>query len=887
MGTLMRRSSTGLGLGTHHKSESKTSLSDSSTKGSNLKLGTTLQPPEIASYTIVSPVAESPAREAEASHPSPIVGPSPLGAIPGSRPQDSPPRIPVALDPLGTRPPEPELRVVESPPSLIDSPKTQEPPLPVAEQVSGNISDYVEPQPTVKTPEVTPRDVEEESNPVQPQVESGMDSINKDFGIHAARVEEPEPEPQPVSIPTPEPAPVMIQVPEQPIPPPQVVSDVRELPLLGPAAIAIPPEDHSPWAGVITRNDNLSSQPRTPPNPPKSLSPKQSRASFAGTVFESVNGSQQYLPRQISNKPSKTSLTPSYTWSTKTDPHQKPALQVVDHGTNADARTISSARFTADDPFVDPPPVVQPTPYLYPTEQPPQQDEAESSTSHAHITMPLPAAHEVIKNRSLHTVPSSYSLGASKTAPHVLEMDETRPLLPKPTHPDPDGSSGTKNLSNGQVMLSYPSNPWEATRTPLQSMGWRHITLPDNSVYFYHLTLRVTTDIDLRTPNKLDAITSYLQENSIDESFLPPEGWESWLVDSTVGKKRNPRPISSWVNHAERILTFASPSLPDSREITNSKSLDDDRLDLEYRYWAFMESHPAHAPLPPSARSDALDALTWSYTDCLLPSARPVPPPFSQDECQELIRLLETLGHPDLSESQSVVHTRIVSRVLMRLAQWRQHYFRPDRPLPKDASNRQPRGTGKTFSSRLRDLFMSTVCLGLPYLFMRRANPLRITDEESVARSAGPMLAIGACSCLVAAIILSASVTLVSLPGLDNLGRIAGFVAILCSAASMISAVIALFRYKADVERAVVYMGGEGLVMLSRRSIVMSLPLVFLVWGIVAFITAITLYSFRGFTVTSPGTVKQPFTDYTHWTVVGTMGVLAGALITSALLMRR
>jgi len=120
----------------------------------------------------------------------------------------------------------------------------------------------------------------------------------------------------------------------------------------------------------------------------------------------------------------------------------------------------------------------------------------------------------------------------------------------------------------------------------------------------------------------------------------------------------------------------------------------------------------------------------------------------------------------------------------------------------------------------------------------------------------------------------------------------------------MISAVIALFRYKADVERAVVYMGGEGLVMLSvslpypayrpalnetkqRRSIVMSLPLVFLAWGIVAFITAITLYSFRGFTVTSPGTIKQPFTDYTHWTVVGTMGVLAGALITSALLMRR
>lgn len=162
-------------------------------------------------------------------------------------------------------------------------------------------------------------------------------------------------------------------------------------------------------------------------------------------------------------------------------------------------------------------------------------------------------------------------------------------------------------------------------------MGWRHITLPDNSVYFYHPTLRVTTDVDLRIPNKLDSITSYLQENSIDESFLPPEGWESWLVDSSVGKKANPKPISSWVNHAERILTFASPSLSQSREVGSSRMLDDDRtstscsfaspsskpgagLDHEYRYWAFMESHPAHASLPPNARSDALDALTWSYT---------------------------------------------------------------------------------------------------------------------------------------------------------------------------------------------------------------------------------------------------------------------------------
>ena len=205
-----------------------------------------------------------------------------------------------------------------------------------------------------------------------------------------------------------------------------------------------------------------------------------------------------------------------------------------------------------------------------------------------------------------------------------------------------------------------------------------------------------------------------------------------------------------------------------------------------------MESHPAHASLPPSARSDAPDALTWSYTgrfsftssprykstqifpDCLLPPVRPAPPPFSQDECQEPIKLLETLGKvipldvlprtkvTRIFPSPRMWFTHVLCRVslcawvnfrvhILRKvcgykylpAQWRQHYFRPDRPLLKDASNRQPRRAGRAFSSRLRDLFMSTVCLGLPYLYMKRANPLRITDEESITRSAGSMLAVG------------------------------------------------------------------------------------------------------------------------------------------------
>lgn len=66
-----------------------------------------------------------------------------------------------------------------------------------------------------------------------------------------------------------------------------------------------------------------------------------------------------------------------------------------------------------------------------------------------------------------------------------------------------------------------------------------------------------------------------------------------------------------------------------------------------------------------------------------------------------------------------------------------------------------------------------------------------------------------------AAIILSASVTFITLPGIDDVSRVAGLLAILLSASSLVSAVIALFRYKSDIENPIAYPRGEGLVLLS------------------------------------------------------------------------
>ena len=68
---------------------------------------------------------------------------------------------------------------------------------------------------------------------------------------------------------------------------------------------------------------------------------------------------------------------------------------------------------------------------------------------------------------------------------------------------------------------------------------------------------------------------------------------------------------------------------------------------------------------------------------------------------------------------------------------------------------------------------------------------------------------------------LSASVIFLSLPGLDNLARIASFVAILCASFSIMFTAVNVFRFKADLERPAASVGVNDLKLLSVRSLLL------------------------------------------------------------------
>ncbi|KAI6043670.1 hypothetical protein EDC04DRAFT_3087867 [Pisolithus marmoratus] len=239
----------------------------------------------------------------------------------------------------------------------------------------------------------------------------------------------------------------------------------------------------------------------------------------------------------------------------------------------------------------------------------------------------------------------------------------------------------------------------------------------------------------------------------------------------------------------------------------------DDRLDDEYRYWSL----------------EAADALHWSCTDRLLAHPQPIQPPFSKEECQELLRLLN-----DPSQQATLSYTRMIARVLLRAA----------------SSQFQTAQTAPARHYRLTHI---------------KADPDTAHRDRDIDRYTVPWHP------TLSAIILSASVTLISFPGLDSIARIGGPVAISCSVLSMVTSVLSIFRYEAEMAQgsAAVHHAAaaarEGFVFLPDSSLASSS------------------------TLSGPrqSISRMQFDEYARWMGVGVLGALTGVLIASVVVSKR
>ncbi|KAF8520743.1 hypothetical protein BU17DRAFT_46313, partial [Hysterangium stoloniferum] len=437
---------------------------------------------------------------------------------------------------------------------------------------------------------------------------------------------------------------------------------------------------------------------------------------------------------------------------------------------------------------------------------------------------------------------------------------------------------------------------------------WTEHILPSSAYYYSHAATRTVTDIDLRNEKKLSAVTQYLKDKrppqsdkvSLNEKNRDgdavrllraestsriEEGVDLWLRDANPGLlTNNPgwelMPMRNWVLHATRAVTFHPPT---DRDYAPEDLSDDDRLDLENRYWQYISTHPAHVTLPQSACDEALDVLAWCLADRVLvpPQPLPVPSPFTQKECWTLLELIRNISAASTPTSSQIVKTRLIAQILLRYTEWRQKYITKSTPekilntLSGELSTTHVKSAIPFRKTFLR-LFKTIICLGIPYIFELQEAAEKWSSEHSSDEELGEAtristtndLALGARQPVIAALLLSASITLLALPDINGSARVSALISALCAVSSLASYIITLYgRYHRP----------------SSRIILASLPLVLIAYSIGAFIIGVIAYAIGDSDIGR----SNGFGRYTAWIIIGVWIALVAVLAGSALVARK
>lgn len=263
---------------------------------------------------------------------------------------------------------------------------------------------------------------------------------------------------------------------------------------------------------------------------------------------------------------------------------------------------------------------------------------------------------------------------------HDLNTTKSPYLRRNYLQPNPTAGNPVKvRISDNSQIPTPPLWPVQSSAR-LHNHGWIEYPLLDGTVYYVHPARRVTTDVDLRADSILDVVTAFLEQQK-DEHV--PQGVELWLrePESSKSKQNLFIPVKCWVDHRKWVLQSDLASEADGNAMIENVETDN-YFDVDYRYWAFIQTHPAHAPLPHNAKVQAMNVLVWVQTNRRYSLHRNISYPFTQDECQQLMLLLRSFGHElDDGGLESIIRTRMVSGILLRVAQWRQLHVHPHMPL--------------------------------------------------------------------------------------------------------------------------------------------------------------------------------------------------------------
>ncbi|KAI5119536.1 hypothetical protein M0805_002558 [Coniferiporia weirii] len=402
--------------------------------------------------------------------------------------------------------------------------------------------------------------------------------------------------------------------------------------------------------------------------------------------------------------------------------------------------------------------------------------------------------------------------------------------------------------------------------------GWNSYIHPKGWVYYFHPDYRLVTDYKIEYPLGLQEFEAALREvDGFPVNRLPKECelWVDYRLESghNVAEKL-------FVDHRNRRLTPKAP-IHRAGSLTDDGSWQDvtisarQQLLFEQAYWEYIMDHPCHASLPAHAEEDAIAALTW-YTQDRLMNPEDSIVPYSQDMSKDLLNVLTIMSsNKDTFESSrnSCIKTHLVASLLERTAgeRLRQHYGEQDARKFLKGTVKHRRDVLDEYQSppfgRVFNFVMTALCFGAPYAYLRHINEFFMngpgrtdTITERWQSFVDENVADWTNTNLVATVLVSASVALLAIPGIDHVTRILGITSTLFSIASIISGLLNVWQHqhqsRSNLELTVIFdffSKAECLVKTDKLlAILLSLPMVLLIWSTLMFAASMVTFAWFG-----------------------------------------
>jgi len=353
----------------------------------------------------------------------------------------------------------------------------------------------------------------------------------------------------------------------------------------------------------------------------------------------------------------------------------------------------------------------------------------------------------------------------------------------------------------------------------------------------------------------------------------------------------------------------------------------------EQAYWEYINGHPCHVPLPKNAFEDAIAVLTWymqgtlfgSYslllciiisvylTDRLLNSEDSIVP-YSKELSKDLLDVLSVMSdNKDTFDSarNGYLKSNLVASILERAAgeRVRQHYGEQGaREFLKKTLNVRREVLDEPEWTILDPIFefcMAFLCFGTPYAYLRHINEFFMagvgrtdTITERWQLFVDENVADWTNTNLVATVLVSASVALLAIPGIDKATRLLGIISTLFSIASIVSGLLNVWqnqhKSRTNLELTVIFdffENAESHVKTDKLlAILLSLPMVLLIWSTLLFAASMVTFAWRSVDTTfmPPGTSEDEnssflFGKFTAWFTTGQFMLVAVMVICSFL----